>query len=163
MGTVVVTDTVVTNLILGGAPELFARLPDHVFVAVDEVVDEIVDPAQAAVLARVLRAGGLRRETLTGSKGLRLFAELRAAMGRSEAASLALAQARGWSLASDERRLFLGEALARLGPGRVLNTPGLLVLAIRAGALTVETADGIKAILEGRRLRMRFRSFRDVA
>jgi hypothetical protein len=51
---------------------------------------------------------------------------------------------------------------ARLGEGRLVTTAGLFVLAIRAGILTVEEADQMKAVLEQRRFRMTFASFRDV-
>ena len=43
-----------------------------------------------------------------------------------------------------------------------MTTPGLLVLAIRAGVMSVEEADDAKAILERNRFRMGFRSFREV-
>ena len=44
----------------------------------------------------------------------------------------------------------------------MLNTPGLLLLAIRLNVLTVEQADQIKATLEGHRFRMGFNSFQDL-
>jgi predicted nucleic acid-binding protein len=83
-------------------------------------------------------------------------------MGQGEAACLALAESRGWLIASDERRRFRREVFARLGEGRLVTTAGLFVLAIRAGILTVEEADQMKAVLEQRRFRMTFASFRDV-
>jgi predicted nucleic acid-binding protein len=83
-------------------------------------------------------------------------------MGEGEAACLAVATTRGWLVASDEKRAFLREARNRLGPGRILNTPGLLVLAIRAGLITLEEADRAKHLLEQHRFRMRFNSFKDV-
>lgn len=42
------------------------------------------------------------------------------------------------------------------------HTPGILTLAITSGTLTVEDADGAKAVLEQHRFIMSFRSFRDV-
>ena len=51
---------------------------------------------------------------------------------------------------------------ARLGEGRVLNTPGLFLLGIRAGILTVDAADRMKAVLERHRFKMRFSSFREL-
>jgi hypothetical protein len=73
-----------------------------------------------------------------------------------------LAQTKNWYIASDEKRVFRREALARLGEGRILTTAGLLVLAIRANLLTVEQADQIKLVLETKRFRMAFGSFRDI-
>jgi hypothetical protein len=75
---------------------------------------------------------------------------------------LALAQQRGWRVASDEGGAFRREAEQRLGPGRLVNTPGLLLSAIRAGVLTVEEADQAKAVLEQHRFRVRFKSFRSL-
>ncbi|HEV2843795.1 MAG TPA: hypothetical protein VG477_03035, partial [Thermoanaerobaculia bacterium] len=66
----------------------------------------------------------------------------------------------GALLASDEKRVFRREAEARLGPGRLLNTPGLLLLAIRRGILTVGEADELKHHLEARQFKMTFGSFR---
>jgi predicted nucleic acid-binding protein len=84
-------------------------------------------------------------------------------MGRGEAASLALAVSLGQSyVASDERRVFLREARMRLGEGRIIDTPGLLLLAIRRGTLTLDDADRAKATLETQRFTMRFDSFADL-
>ena len=73
-----------------------------------------------------------------------------------------MAAARGWMVASDERRRFRREVVARLGEGRLVTTAGLLVLAIRAGLLSVEEADHAKAVLEQHRFRMTFASFREL-
>jgi hypothetical protein len=43
-----------------------------------------------------------------------------------------------------------------------MTTPGILLLAIRAGVISLEEADTIKAFLETRRFRMNFTSFKDV-
>jgi predicted nucleic acid-binding protein len=93
---------------------------------------------------------------------LALFVELRRSLGMGEAACLALAVHRGALVASDEKRAFRREAETRLGPGRILNTPGLLLLSIRRGLLTVEEADEIKNTLESKRFRMKFRSFKEL-
>jgi hypothetical protein len=50
----------------------------------------------------------------------------------------------------------------RLGPGRLLNTPGIFTYAITSGVITVEAADQAKALLEQRRFIMSFSSFCDV-
>ncbi len=65
-------------------------------------------------------------------------------------------------MASDEGGAFLREATARLGAGRIINTPGLFLMAIRAGIISVEQADEAKTVLEQRRFRMKFCSFRDL-
>ena len=50
----------------------------------------------------------------------------------------------------------------RLGSGRILNTAGILVLAIRARLITIEEADADKLVLAEHRFKMRFSSFREV-
>ena len=127
-----------------------------------DVLAEIVQPDQKQQIDAAVNASSLRIEELTGSELLALFAELRLIMGVGEAASLALAVHKGCSVASDEKRSFRREALARLGTGRILTTPGLYVAAIRSGLLSVEEADADKATLEACRFKMDFSSFRDL-
>ena len=73
-----------------------------------------------------------------------------------------MAETRGWLIASDEKRRFRREVLARLGEGRLVTTAGLFLIAIRAGVISVEEADQVKEILQRHRFRMAFRSFRDL-
>ena len=65
-------------------------------------------------------------------------------------------------MACDEKRILLREAKQRLGDARIINTPGVYVLFIRAGLLSVEEADEAKAILEQHRFRIALVSFRDL-
>jgi predicted nucleic acid-binding protein len=160
---IVVADAnVLINLIHAGQLALLAALPGHEFVIPDDVVSEIIDPEQHRVLEATFAAGHLRRETLTDPQEMARYADLRAIMGKGEAACLALAESRGWLIASDEKRLLRREVERRLGPGRLITTPGLFVLGIRAGVLSIEEADRAKDLLEQRRFRMPFQSFRDV-
>lgn len=159
---VVVTDAnVLINLIHAGRLELLGAVSGYRFVVPEQVVAEVSVPAQRARLADALGQGLLRQEAL-GVEALALYGELRSVMGRGEAACLAAAHGKAWWVASDEKGPFRREALARLGQGRLVTTPGLFVLAIRAGVLTVDEADEAKAILERNRFRMKFRSFREL-
>lgn len=92
---------------------------------------------------------------------IRIFAELLGRLGRGEAACLVLAKRHGWTIASDEKGRFRREALKRVGNHCLIGTSDLYVRAIQAELLTVEEADSDKAILEGKRFRMAFASFRD--
>lgn len=65
-------------------------------------------------------------------------------------------------VACDEGGRFRREALTRVGQDSLVNTPGLVVLAIRRRLLTIEEADGIKDVLATRRYKMPFESFRDL-
>jgi predicted nucleic acid-binding protein len=160
---VVVTDAnILINLIHAHALELLGHLDGYEFVVVDQVEAEITRPEQAAMLQQAIDTGWLHREAVTTIEGLTIFADLVRIMGRGEAACLALAETRCWYVASDEKKAFRREALARLGQGRILTTAGLIVLAIRAKLLTIDQADAIKLLLEGQRFRMAFASFRDI-
>jgi predicted nucleic acid-binding protein len=83
-------------------------------------------------------------------------------MGRGEAASLALANGKDCYLACDEKRVFRRKAIEILGEDRLLRTPGIIVLCIRQGLLNIDEADRLKAILETKRFKMTFGSFREV-
>ncbi len=160
---VVVTDAnVLINLIHVGRLDLLGPLTGYEFVVPPEVEAEVRVPEQAEELARGFDAGHIDRLSFSSTSELEVYAELVQMVGKGEAACLAIAQVRGWYVASDERRRFLRLARERLGPGRILNTAGIFVLAIRAGALTVEEADQDKRVLEEHRFKMRFSSFRDV-
>lgn len=160
---VVVTDaSVLINLIHVDRLELLGALHGWDFVVPPEVEAEVGVAAQSAALARALEVGHVSRLSFCGTAELQLFAEVTAVLGKGEAACLAMAAVHGWHVASDERRRFLRLAEERLGPGRILNTAGIFVLAIRAGLVSVEEADADKRVLETHRFKMRFSSFRDV-
>lgn len=139
---------------------LLGALPDLDFCAPQEVLAEVI--REKTRVEDALRLGHLRELLLDETGELALFVDFRRIMGMGEAACLAMAIHRGALIASDEKRVFKREAEARLGPGRLLNTPGLLVLAIRRGILTVDEADDLKRDLEASRFRMKFGSFREV-
>lgn len=128
----------------------------------EDVAAEITDPIQRQQLDRAIADGYLRVETITEPDDLVEYAELRRTLGRGEAACLVLARRHGWLVASHEKGRFHREATTRLGTGRTVNTAGLFVAAIRAGIVSIEEADGAKAILERHRFLLPFTSFRDI-
>ncbi|HWB84450.1 MAG TPA: hypothetical protein VG675_09945 [Bryobacteraceae bacterium] len=160
---IVITDTsILINLSHTGHLAFLGRVGGLCFVVPDEVVAEVTEPEQLRTLEAAIADGLLRRESLASPDELAVFAELSQILGSGESACLALASSRGWLVACDEKRVFLREARARLGHGRILNTPGLYVLWIRAGLVTVEEADAAKAVLDANRFKMTFSSFREV-
>lgn len=160
---VVVTDTnILINLIHVGLLDLLAKLPPYSFVVPEEVVNEVSDSDQAQALQGAISSGVVDVVQLTDPAELAIYAGLLKILGSGEAACLSLAECRHWLIASDEKKKFRREALVRLGSGRMLNTPGILALAIRAGILTVEDADHAKTVLEQHRFIMSFASFRDI-
>lgn len=163
MSRIVVTDAnVLINLIHIGRLDLLGQLAGVEFVVPPEVVEEVEEPRQASALAEALAKGLIRCEPLTGISALTLYAALVKIMGRGEAACLSLAVTNGWMAASDEKRTFRREVLARIGAARLLNTPGILLLAIRRGVLSVAEADAALAVLAQRRFRVNFKSFREL-
>lgn len=122
-------------------------------------VAEIRDATQARTLEAAVSGGQVRVERITDPEDLFCYVGLRTVLGSGEAACLTLAERHGWFVASDEKRRFRREATERLGADRVISTPGLLVLAIRAGLLSVDEADAAKVVLEQHRFKMRFASF----
>jgi predicted nucleic acid-binding protein len=160
---IVVSDaSVVINFSYAGLLTSLPSLTGMSFVVTDVVYEEVNRPQQRLKLDEALAADGWAREALTDPAGIAMQADLMMVLDRGEASSLALAAVKGCLVACDERHVFLREADARLGPGRVVNTPGLIVMAIRAGHLSIVEADRIKAVLEGARYKMKFASFADV-
>ena len=160
---VVVTDTnILINLIHIGRLDLLGKLPPYSFVVPEEVIKEVREPQQAQALQTAISSGLLVEVQFADPAELKVYADLIQILGSGEAACLSLAQCRHWLIASDEKKKFRRETLARLGTGRLLNTPGILTLAITGGVLTVEDADQAKAVLELHRFTMSFRSFRHV-
>ena len=142
--------------------DILADIAEVDFIVPEQVVAEITDPQQARTLAQAVRDGQLRSERSTDPDEIAIYADLHQFMGRGEAACLSMAEQRDWLVAVDERGRFLQMARKRIGEGRILNTPGILLLAILAGLLSVHEADVLKAHLETHRYRMTFDSFRDV-
>jgi predicted nucleic acid-binding protein len=157
---VLVDANVLLNFALVDRLDLLGSLPDLDFRAPAEVMAEILKEPERSRVEASIRSGHVGETSLSAIAELVLFAELRQIMGMGEAACLALAVSQQAWIASDEKRVFRREAEARLGPGRILNTPGLLLLGIRRGLLTVEDADQLKTALEAKKFRMKFDSFR---
>jgi predicted nucleic acid-binding protein len=159
---VLVDANVLINLAQADRLDLLGAFPDLESWSPREALSEVTSEPQKTRVAESLERRDLREMLLTEIEDLTVFVDLRRIMGIGEAACLALAVRRGALVASDEKRAFRREAEARLGPGRILNTPGLLLLGIRRGILTLDEADEIKQMLERLRFRMRFESFRDL-
>jgi predicted nucleic acid-binding protein len=122
----------------------------------------VQDPAQKAMVDGAIADGVIDTTMIQTVEELAAYSELTSILGSGESACLAVAQSRNWYLACDERRVFLREARARIGEHRLVNTPGLYLLWIRSGILTVADADVAKVALENRRFKMAFGSFREL-
>jgi predicted nucleic acid-binding protein len=110
--TIVVADTsVLINIILVSRLELLGALDGFRFVVSEQVVEEVTREDQARQLMAAFDQGLIHRETSTEPGELALYSELRGSLGRGEAATLAMAGARGWWVACDERGRFLADLL----------------------------------------------------
>lgn len=139
---VVVTDAnIIINLLHVDRLNFLGKLPPYSFVVPEQVIAEVCNPAQSAALTVAIANAVLSEVKLLDISELTRYADPLKVLGNGEAACLALAETRGWYLASDERKLFLREATKRIGRARILNTAGIFVKAIRLGLLTVDEAD----------------------
>jgi predicted nucleic acid-binding protein len=160
---VVVTDAnVLINLLHVARLDLLSKLPGHEFVVPDHVREEITNTDWRALLDAAVAHGRLKLAILTELDAITVFTELIVHIGRGEAACIAIAAKHGWCIASDEKRRFRREAVARIGAGRLLGTADIFVAAIGAGLLSVEEADADKLTLEERRFKMSFGSYREL-
>lgn len=111
-------------------------IASHRFWIAENVRKEIRDPMQAHEVQATIDAG-LLIEGRVEQDELELYGEMRRFLGDGEAASLAIAQYRGWGFVSYERGRLAREAAERLGLTRFMRTPVLLAQAVRAGSVSL--------------------------
>ncbi|SRR6266478_379680 len=157
------TDTcILINLLRVHRLDLLGTVSPYVFFVPTEVLREITYPDQIAELKEALDRGWIQETRLEEVLELQIFTRANEQLGSGESACIALAEARNWVLGTDDSK---GTKWKRVisAPGiRILNTPGILLLAIRQKVLTVQQADEIKTVLEENRFRMGFNSFQDL-
>jgi len=159
---VVVLDTcVLFRLDNVGRLDLLGQLTDCDFVFPGEVWEEVEDPGQRQRLLQAVRQRWLRRLPLSlGREQVALQQGLQDGLDLGEAACLALANSRGFLLATDDRAALKAGA-ATLGAHRLMTTPGLVVRAIQEGVVDVATADGFLQIWSRRKFKVAFGSFQE--
>ena len=162
-GLVVLTDaSVLINFLHLNRLDLLGKLPGYEFQVPDHVLEEIRDPVLRERMEEGLRSRFLSVLSITDLVEIESYARFHRTLGQGEAACLAVALRRGCWVASDDRGAFRRAATEGIGKERIITTPDLIVLTIRAGLASVEMADGWKATLEENRFRMRFASFREI-
>ena len=161
---VIIDANVLINFIKIDRLNILQQLQMYSFFLSSEVYDEISYPKQRLVLDQALNEGWLKKTEITDPNELRSYAQYRRQMGNGEAACLAIAICRQWTMACDERKkkLIFREVQRTLGEDYMLNTLGLLLKALREGILTVSGADAIKDALAEDRFIMKFASFQDL-
>jgi predicted nucleic acid-binding protein len=159
---VCVDTCVLINLAHVSRLDLLGQAHDMVFHVPAEVVREVTDPEQARKVESAIENGALHVLNIVAVEELSLLADYIEKFGKGESACLAVAIHRRWIVATDEtkdKRLSREIAAREI---KVINTPGILLKAIREGVLSVVAADGIKAELERNRFKMSFKSFQEV-
>jgi predicted nucleic acid-binding protein len=153
---------ILINFLRAHRLDLLGAVPPYVFCVPREVLEEITYPDQQAELKEALDRRWIQETRMETIEELQIFAHANEQLGSGESACLALAQTRTWILGTDDSKgVKWRKVISALGVP-ILNTPGILLLAIRQGVLTLEQADEIKALLEANRFRMGFASFRDL-
>jgi len=133
-----------------------------IFHAPQEVLNEVSEPGQMRKVEEALESGVLRRLKIVDVEELEAVAEYVEQFGKGESACLAVAIHRHWVVATDETKdRRLSREIASNGI-KLINTPGILLKAIRRGSLSVQAADLIKAELEENRFKMSFKSFQEL-
>ena len=142
--TVAVDASVLINLIQAGRLDLLSAIRRWVFLVPDQAAEEVSYPEHAAVLDQALQAGDLHVESITDLMEMACFADLRSRMGRGEAACLAMAEQRGWTVASDDRgRAFLRIVRERIGEERLIDTAEIVRAAHQEKVISRGEADGL--------------------
>ena len=160
---VVVADAnVLINFIHIGRLNLLGQLPGLSIVVPEHVVEEISNEAQADELHNAIESGFLAVTKITEFAEIARYSAFTKALGKGESACLALAESRGWMIASDEKRAFRRTAIDCVSEQRLLATPDLIIKTIQARLATVKEADQWKQILEANRFKMKFQSFKEL-
>ncbi len=121
-----------------GCLERILHTPSHKFWLAENVKREILDSSQRQAVQAALDAGLLTEARVEEPREIELYAEMRRFLGDGEAASLAIAESRGWGFVSYEGRKLAREATRRLGATRFLTTPQLLAQAVRASLIDLD-------------------------
>ena len=134
--------------------DLLGSLASYRFHCPREVSAEVVRPRQAVRLARAIADGIVDDEEIVDLTEIAIITDLlRELSGSGDSACLALAQSRGWLVASDERGRFRRLATERVGADHLMTTGAALGHAVAIGALLGSEA---RAIAEDLRDNHRF-------
>jgi predicted nucleic acid-binding protein len=134
--------------------DILRGLQAYVFYAPNHVIAEVAYAEQQRRLSAALAEGIVTELEITNLAEIALYDALRRFLGDGEAACLAVAATRRWVIATDEKRRLRREIFERLGEEYLLNTPGAIVAALRAGILTVPEAETIRRELASHRFVM---------
>lgn len=141
----VVADTsFLVNFLVLDRLDILRGLRRYAFHVPNHVVAEVRYEEQRRRLHAAMDEGGLTELEITDLTETSLYMELRQFLDDGESACLAVAVSRSWVIAADEKGRLRREIFTRLGEEYLLNTPGALVAALRAGILMVSEAEEIR-------------------
>ncbi|KAF0246853.1 MAG: hypothetical protein FD180_383 [Planctomycetota bacterium] len=156
----VASDTnILINFLAVTRMNLLVTHTEFKFVVTAHTREELTVKAQRDQVEQAIAAGSLEEAIVQPGEEMKLYSELAVRIGSGESAAIAVACARGWSVATDEKGRTRREIVARLGETWLLTTPGILLRCVLNGTISVAEADAIKDQLAVRRFIMPFRSF----
>lgn len=156
---VVADSSFLINFLVLDRMDILGELAQFRLHVLNHVRAEIRYENQRARLQAAVDSGIMTEIEITDPSEILMYAEFRQFLGDGESASLAVAVSRRWVIAADEKGRFRRELFGRLGENYLLDTAGALVTAIKAGAISVELAEALRAQLRGNRFEMDPRPF----
>lgn len=153
---------ILINFAIVNRLDVLGKIAGYHFHVTREVLGEIEDPEQRERVEQAVRDGAVQLTALSSPDELAIFVQHNELLGKGESSCLALVQHRQWVLGTDETKGNKWLQVINAEKGHVLNTPGIILLAIRTGILSLDEADAIKSTLESRRFKMSFKSFEDL-
>jgi len=141
----VATDTsLLLNFLRIDRTDILGGLPGFRFHVLNHVVNEVTQEPEASRLQTALAQGHVVEFELTHLDAIADYDTLRLNLGDGEAATIAAAAHLRWIVGMDEKGRAKREAADRVGDQNLLNTPGILVHAVRVGLLTLGEAEQIR-------------------
>lgn len=159
----VVADTsFLVNFLVLDRMDILRGLQGYAFRIPNHAIAEVEYEDQKERLYAALAEGTVSEIEIIDLSEIALYAELRAFLGDGESACLAVAAARRWVIAADEKGRFRRELFEPLGENYLLDTPGALITAIKTGIITVQEAEELRERLRQNRFEMDPRPFEEL-
>lgn len=141
----VATDTsLLLNFLRIDRIDILGALPGFRFHVLNHVVNEVTQEPQCLRLQAVLARGELATFELAHLDAIADYDALRLNLGDGEAATIAAAGHLQWVVGMDEKGRAKREAICRVGEKNLLNTPGILVHAVRTELLALDEAEQVR-------------------
>jgi predicted nucleic acid-binding protein len=141
----VATDTsLLLNFLRIDRMDILGALPGFRFCVLNHVIGEVTQKTHVTRLQAALAQAHVFEFELTDLGAIADYNSLRENLGDGEAATIAAGAHEQWVIGMDEKARAKREAIARVGEHNLLNTPGVLVHAVRVGLLTLTDAEQIR-------------------